>query len=565
MSRPNGPFPENEAQRIEALTATQLLDTLPETSFDNLTELAAEICQTPIALFTLVDQKRQWFKSKVGLDFYETRREDSFCQYTILEDGIFEIQDAHLDIRFKDNPNVKEDASTTRKFGGTGLGLSISNKLLGLMGSKLELKSEPGKGSRFYFDIQLMAEKEKEEIWPDDYPFKKILVVDDNETNINLVREIFQSRNLTCLHATNGLEALEILDINKDINLILMDLRMPYMNGLETTEKIRKLQNSQYSKVNVVLLSSSNEDALDRKKMEDLNIRHRLIKPIKMNNLVQVIRKLTTPSEEETPLNPEIENIQNILANRNYTILVAEDNPINMKLSKIILSKISPTIQIIEVDNGLKAYESVIQQKPDLILMDVQMPIMNGYETSKAIRSIENGNEIPIIALTAGTVKGEKERCLQAGMDDYMSKPLVQESLTKMIIKWLLPNLEDNQHSITRQAEDLRKKHFDEVHLLSLFDGDKKISNELLKIAKITLLESYERLSKAIKENDKPTILEVSHKLKGSSATVGFFVLLPLTNKFENKSLASDSEILNLAEEIKFEISYLLGNFDKYF
>ncbi|MEX2512636.1 MAG: response regulator [Cyclobacteriaceae bacterium] len=482
----------------------------------------------------------------------------------------FSVKDTGIGISIEKQQKIfeafaQEDASTTRKFGGTGLGLTISNKLLGLMGSKLQLESEPGKGSRFYFDIQLIAEKGEEDSWPEDHSLKKILVVDDNETNINLMREIFQSKNLTCVHATNGLEALEILDKIKDIDLIMMDLRMPYMDGLETTGKIRKLQNSHYSTVNVVLLSSSNEDALDRKKMEGLNIRHRLIKPIKMNQLAQVIRKIAVPTEEEFHLNPDPETIQNILTHRNYTILIAEDNPINMKLSKIILSKISPTISIIEADNGLKAYEAVINHIPDLILMDVQMPIMNGYETSKAIRSIENGKDIPIIALTAGTVKGEKERCLQAGMDDYMSKPLVQESLTKMIIRWLFPNSEANQQGSRLHADDFRIKHFDEVHLLSLFDGDKRIGNELLHIAKKTLTESHNRLSVAISKNDKNTILEVSHKLKGSSATAGFFVLLPLTDQFVSKELVTDSEFRDLAEKIKSEISYLLENFDTFF
>ncbi len=443
----------------------------------------------------------------------------------------------------------QEDASTTRKFGGTGLGLTISNKLLGLMGSKLELESKPGKGSKFYFNIHLKTETGEEEGWPETPTIKHVLVVDDNKTNRDLVREIFQSKGITCSLAEHGMSALILLEMEA-IDLVLMDLRMPFLDGLEVTEKIRKLKNKEKASVPVVLLSSSSDDALDRKKMEDLIIPHRLIKPIKIHQMAQALRKITSQEADECSLAINQPEAQNLLSNNEFTILIAEDNPINMKLAKIILSKISPNINIVEADNGLKAYEYVINQKPDLILMDVQMPIMNGYETSKAIRSIESGPEIPIIALTAGTVKGERERCLEVGMNDYMSKPLVQDSLTKMIIKWLMSGGQGEYKDLTPSKQDFRAKHFDKSHLLDLFDGDKTIAEELLKIAKNTMEECRENLDKALKESDQKSVLDVIHKLKGSAATVGFFVLLPLTDKIENENNRKDDRYLELTGKI---------------
>ncbi|MDN3688367.1 response regulator [Cyclobacterium jeungdonense] len=461
----------------------------------------------------------------------------------------------------------QEDASTTRKFGGTGLGLTISNKLLGLMGSRLQLESESGKGSLFYFDIQLMAEQGEVEKWPEDHGIEQVLVVDDNETNRNLISEIMDARNITCFQAANGMEALQLLEKKGKFDLVFMDLRMPFLDGLETTEKIRKLGDSKIAQVPIVLLSSSSDDALDRGKMEILKIHHRILKPVKINQVAQIIRKITKPGELDEPTQlREVSVSQNILANTTYTVLIAEDNPINMKLSKIILSKISPTIQIVEADNGLKAYEYVLRKKPDLILMDVQMPIMNGYETSKAIRSIENGKDLPIIALTAGTVKGERERCLEAGMDDYMSKPLVQESLTQTIIKWLIPEQQAVKLNLeSGEKKDSKKQHFDKIHMLSLFDGDTAIGKELLKIANTTLQECQIKFKKALEERNKTSLIELGHKLKGSAATAGFFVLLSLTDRLESKAeYNDDTQLFEIGKKIQQELDYLLANFDQF-
>ncbi|SHN34063.1 PAS domain S-box-containing protein [Cyclobacterium lianum] len=484
----------------------------------------------------------------------------------------FSVRDTGIGIPYEKQRKIfeafaQEDASTTRKFGGTGLGLSISNKLLELMGSQLQLKSEPGKGSLFFFDIQLRAEKGEEDQWPENHDIERVLVVDDNDTNRNLLQEIMESRNISCLQAANGMAALQLLEKKRDIDLIFMDLRMPFLDGIEVTEKIRRLKHPKLSAVPVVLLSSSNDDALDRDKMQKLSIHHRLIKPIKMQQIGQVLNKVSqSPDGGEMLIEEERQENENILASKKYIVLIAEDNPINMKLSKIILSKVSPTIQIVEADNGLKAYEYVIRQKPDLVLMDVQMPIMNGYETARAIRSVKNGKDLPIIALTAGTVKGEKERCLEAGMDDYMSKPLVQNSLTSMITKWLLPEQQpENPGQQLEKMQDSESKHFDKIHLLSLFDGDKAIGRELLKIARTTLEESQDKLSKALDDKDQKSLLEVGHKLKGSAATAGFFRLLPLTDQLEKVAEAGKYQTLfNIGAQIKTELNYLLANYDTF-
>jgi PAS domain S-box-containing protein len=456
----------------------------------------------------------------------------------------------------------QEDASTTRKFGGTGLGLTISNKLLGLMGSKLQLKSEPNKGSTFFFDIDLMAEQGEKEKWPENHGLKKILVVDDNQTNRHLVKEILEAKNINCLEAGNGLEGLSILEKEWPVDLIFMDFRMPFLNGIETIEKVRALKNVTISQVPIVLLSSSNEKDLDKEKLAALDVHYQLIKPIKNHQMIKIFKRLRNPLISENVQEQDKNQRQyGFLRNRSFNVLIAEDNPVNMKLSKIILSKISSTINVIEAENGLMAYEYVIQNKPDLILMDIQMPIMNGYETAKAIRTIDHGGEIPIIALTAGTVKGERERCLESGMNDYISKPLVQDKLTERIVSLLHPEEKADTH--TKQKLDFKPKHFDKTHLLSLFDGDKDIGKELLKIAYINLEESKAKLEEVIKSKNKNKLFDICHKLKGSAGTTGFFILLQLTDELEKlEESANNKHLFEIGSKIMEELEYLLENFD---
>ena len=336
----------------------------------------------------------------------------------------------------------QEDASTTRKFGGTGLGLTISNKLLGLMGSRLQIDSKLGVGSTFFFDLEVLTEDGERQAWNGIGSISHVLVVDDNDTNRHLLQEMLTGKGIRVSEAENGFDAIQFLEREGKVDAILMDLRMPYLSGLETAEKIRKLDAPFASDVPIILLSSSGDDRQDPDVMARLNISQKLSKPIKGDQIFEAFRRIL--SQEAHQVGEMAKNLcEKLFLNRSYRVLVAEDNPVNMKLTKIILSKISPKIEIIEKYNGLEAYEWMIKETPDMILMDVQMPIMNGYETAKAIRTLKTGKEVPIIALTAGTVMGEKERCIEAGMNDYVSKPIIQETLTKMMVKWLRAELED--------------------------------------------------------------------------------------------------------------------------
>jgi len=451
----------------------------------------------------------------------------------------------------------QEDASTTRKFGGTGLGLTISNKLLRLMGSCLQIDSKLGVGSTFFFDLEVLTEEGERQVWNGIGSFSHVLVVDDNATNRHLLQEMLAGKGFRVSEAENGFDAIQLLERTGDVDVILMDLRMPYLSGLETAEKIRNLNAFHASQTPIILLSSAGDDRQDPDLLARLKISQKLAKPIKGNQIFEAFGKILSPNVNQAKVVAESQ-CKELVLNRPYKILVAEDNLVNMKLTKIILSKISNKIEVIEKNNGLEAYESVIRETPDMILMDVQMPIMNGYETAKAIRALDTGKEVPIIALTAGTVMGEKERCIQAGMNDYVSKPIVQEILIKIMDTWLRSELKEIPEVVS--PRDTKKQvRFDKRHLYNLFDGDKTNSEELLKIAHVTLIECHDALEQHLWQGNHPEIKTLVHKLKGAAAAAGFFVLLPLTDQIENLDSQRDGDkILHVGKQVLEEVSELV-------
>ncbi len=327
---------------------------------------------------------------------------------------------------------VQEDISTTKKFGGTGLGLSITNRLLGLMKSTLQLESEFGKGSTFCFDTELDFQEDEPSLDAVLDHIKSVLVVDDNATNRHILQEMLAFKGIESKPAESGFEAMKMLAAGHRFDVILMDYYMPSMDGIETIRHIRKQEFPQP----IILLYTSSEDNQIQAACEELKVMHRLIKPVKINELYKTLEQIhqvkSGPVTASQTIIPE-----QCLRSGEINILVVEDNPINMMLAKKMLKMILPEGKIQEAKNGKEAIAIFNQQEPDLILMDIQMPEMNGYEATQAIRTKLNGKKVPILALTAGTLPGERERCLAAGMDDYLTKPILKATLTQALHQWL--------------------------------------------------------------------------------------------------------------------------------
>lgn len=327
----------------------------------------------------------------------------------------------------------QEDNSTTKKYGGTGLGLAISNQLLALMGSHLQLESTPGVGSTFYFDVTFRSEQGSPIEWEDIEKVKNVLIVDDNQNNRTILEQILLQRNIKTAQAKNGIEALELLESGEKYDAILMDYHMPFLDGVETIRNIRNNFNIGEDDVPVILLHSSSDDEKIIEACRELGIKQRLVKPIKNNDIYRVLSRLNKQNQQNSW---ELEEKSNV-STENPTILVAEDNPVNMMLMRSILKKNLPDGNMIEAANGLEAVQYYKETNPDIILMDIQMPEMNGYEATQAIRKLSTQKRIPIVAITAGNVKGEKEKCMEAGMDDFLVKPVREENIIAVLKKWL--------------------------------------------------------------------------------------------------------------------------------
>ena len=351
----------------------------------------------------------------------------------------FQVRDTGIGIHENKQQKIfeaflQEDISTTKRYGGTGLGLSISNKLLALMGSQLQLESAPGHGSTFFFEITVKTEDGAPIAWENIDLVKNVLIVDDNEHNRTILKRMLQMKDIPSDEAASGVEAFQFLMTKQQYDVILMDYHMPFMDGLETIREIRTNFKNLEKQPAIILLHSSADDEKIMRACEELHVNMRLLKPIKIQEMYHALSHLFIRKPAETK---HVENREHKKIKANIRILIAEDNPINMLLASTIIRKIAPAAQIIEAKNGKEAFESSRQQLPDIIFMDIQMPITNGYEATKQIREISPHVHIPIIALTAGNVKGEREKCIAAGMDDFVTKPFIENNLITVFEKWL--------------------------------------------------------------------------------------------------------------------------------
>jgi PAS domain S-box-containing protein len=336
------------------------------------------------------------------------------------------------------DPFMQADSSTTRLYGGTGLGLTISSQLIELMGGRLWAESELGKGSTFHFNVPLgLQEGEEAESKPvkfEDIQGVPVLVVDDNATNRRILEEMLAHWHMRPTAVESGARALEALEAarlsGQPFRLILIDANMPYMDGFELAAQIKK--HPEFRKATIMMLSSAGfrgDASLCRK----LGLAAYLTKPIKQSSLLDAIMLALGTSPEKKGETSLITRHSLEKEKRQFSILLAEDNIINQKMAMKILENQGHLVTI--ANDGLEALAALEKDSFDLILMDVQMPNLDGFQATEMIRKKEQetAGHVPIVAMTAHALKGDRERCLAAGMDDYISKPLRLSDLIKTI------------------------------------------------------------------------------------------------------------------------------------
>ena len=352
-------------------------------------------------------------------------------QFTVRDTGIG-IPPDRMDRLFESFMQV--DASTTRKYGGTGLGLAISQRLVELMGGTVWVESEgiPGKGSAFHFTIHA----EPAEMLPavatprDDRHLlegKRALIVDDNLTNRRILKLQFEKWGMLAQEIEFPREALAILERGESFDVIVLDMFMPVMDGAMLAREIRK----QNASVPLLLFSSIAQSEIGEYRTL---FNAFLAKPIKPSLLFDVMAGLFDPSRRAPASAPQTSAFDAGLASRHpLRILIVEDNAVNQKLAAHMLEQMGYRADL--ASNGLEAVESVTRQPYDVVFMDVQMPEMDGLEATRKIRAMSSVSQPRIIAMTANAMQGDRELCLAAGMDDYISKPIRVNELVESLMR----------------------------------------------------------------------------------------------------------------------------------
>jgi signal transduction histidine kinase/CheY-like chemotaxis protein len=336
------------------------------------------------------------------------------------------------------------DTSTTRKYGGTGLGLPICKKIAQIMSGDVWAESEPGKGSTFHFTawLQKAEGKQVKRLAPVSLSGRKALIVDDNKNNLTILTHIMKSAGMRVTGLTGGEEVLPTVkgafEGGDPFDIGILDIQMPDMSGYDVARQIRNPR-SQIPYTPFLAYSSSTEGDAAKKCLE-AGFDGFLPKPVHRRKLLEMMERLLREKKdnpkEKKPMSIITQHSMREEAKRSARILLAEDNPVNQKLAQMVLTKAGYQVEV--ANDGLEAVEKYTKAPEafDLIFMDVQMPQMDGLKATKAIR--DRGFEtVPIVAMTAHAMKGDREKCLEAGMDDYIPKPVKRELVFEMLEKWV--------------------------------------------------------------------------------------------------------------------------------
>lgn len=458
------------------------------------------------------------------------------------KEGVFKVSVRDTGIGIKDSDRHKlfkafsqADTSTTRRYGGTGLGLIISNSLARQMGGSIEFKSEYGKGTIFSFEIISSYEHGHEADRKSIKNLKSVLFIDDNANNRSIMQHTFNYWKIEFTGVESGTDALMLLHSSYNYDLIIVDYHMPDMDGLETIKKIRQLLSKSIENQPIIMLHSSSDDLMLHEKAKELNVKYLLTKPVKKDELYYYLNSLSgvdnidlMPTQKLTTETDELKvvNIAEI------TVLVAEDTQMNMLVIRNMLKSLLPKVKILEACNGVEAINEMKNHKPDLVLMDVQMPELGGLEATRQIRKLKNGISVPIIALTAGVSKEERELCFKSGMDDFLSKPIERNELQRITQKYLLNEMKTTDSEVVYATDSV---HFDRTSLLSKI-GNEEVLQSLFLMSKTEYPKYIQEIANAIESGDEKEIKRFAHKLKGSALNMEFVALGELAQLIEEKS-----------------------------
>ncbi|MFZ3215645.1 MAG: response regulator [Candidatus Acidiferrales bacterium] len=447
----------------------------------------------------------------------------------------FSIADTGIGIPSDKQENIFEaftqaDASTTRKFGGTGLGLAISSKLVHLMGGKIWVESESGKGTVFHFIVRFAPPAgdgfNSYQMGPASVQDKRALIVDDNVTNGRILTETLRAWGMRPVCVTGGPAALQALQAahssGEAFSLMIVDFQMPEMNGFELVQAARQVPSAPTSRI--ILLTSA-DSAGGAARCRQLGIAGYLTKPVKESDLKNLLAMVLDDSYAAKERAPLITRQLLEESHRKLHVLLAEDNPVNQVLARKLLQKQGHTVT--SAGTGKEALQLWQQNQRcqfDIVLMDVQMPEMDGLEATARIREFEkaSGARIPIIAVTAHAMKGDRERCLAAGMDGYITKPINTTDLADAIQAALPAALHPGAVPVAAAKVNPAQEAAADHQLLAHFGGDADLLKELAGIFLQECPRMLLQIREALQTGDAKALETAAHAMKGS---VGNFSL----------------------------------------
>ncbi len=468
------------------------------------------------------------------------------------------------------------DSSSTRKHGGTGLGLAISKKLVELMGGTIGLISTSEDGSTFSFTIPLEEPEETDgleerETAPtlSEIEGLNVLVIDDNRANRMIMKEMLNRWGLRVETASGGKEGLEMLRAavrqGSSFDLVLLDQQMPILDGFQVAEKVRGEKNLQ-SLLMMMVSSVDMQQSADR--CRETGLDGYMVKPVKQSDLLNKIYQILNQKKQqvtnkclETNVVTDINADADFKSRENSTlqILLVEDKPMNRKLATVLLEKKGWSVT--SAHNGREALDLLASNTFDLVLMDVQMPEMDGLEATRQIRALEEktGGHIPIIAMTAHAMKRDREKCLEAGMDGYVSKPINSDELYLAVEEAAYPEQahsrsrpEKPSSSATAQEDMIQEA----ASMLKALGGNKKLLGEMVELLQEEASRDLVQLQKLLAKQDSSNAALVAHGLKGQLGNLGmekaFTMVKDMEMSLQAKNLKEASFYLEkLQEELK--------------